>query len=504
MQALQRAVDASKGTMPEAVVEQAAAVHANAGDRLARGDAAVVVALAGGTGSGKSTLFNALAKDDFTAAGIRRPTTTDPSALVVGEVEGADALLDWLEVHKRYVPEASVEMDDGLIVLDLPDHDSIRSDHRATVDRLVQRVDVLVWVVDPQKYAQGLLHRGYLRALRQHADVLIVVLNKIDELERDEEQACQKDLQRILASEGLARVAVLPLSALHGTGIPALRDALSERARARTAAVLRIEADMRKAADDLAAHLGLPPEEALDPGPLVGVVSHAARVEDHTKAAAQRYVQIARRRTRPPLLRLVTGSARLIRRRRRADLADDWRPEAHDPSPVAIRHALHELAVHYGRGLARPWRSRLRQVGLHVSDPLQRLTQDALNRVTAVEPRRRWWPVMAFLWTLAELVVLAGLAWLAAPLVSEQLALPDPVQGFPLPAVAAVLGAVLWVLLLLARNLSVRAGARQHQQVMEHAYREQIAEAVQEAIAPLAVEIKTYQGLVEDLRTVSG
>ena len=74
----------------------------------------------------------------------------------------------------------TVAVDDGVILLDLPDHDSIRVDHKVTVDKLVQRVDVLLWVLDPQKYAQGLLHRGYLKDLRQHAEVQIVALNQID------------------------------------------------------------------------------------------------------------------------------------------------------------------------------------------------------------------------------------------------------------------------------------------------------------------------------------
>ena len=84
LHALERAVEASRGMMPAEVVDRASTVRSNAGERLARGDAAVVVALAGGTGSGKSTLFNNLAGDDVAEVGVRRPTTTDPVALVVG------------------------------------------------------------------------------------------------------------------------------------------------------------------------------------------------------------------------------------------------------------------------------------------------------------------------------------------------------------------------------------------------------------------------------------
>jgi GTP-binding protein EngB required for normal cell division len=363
LHALERALDASRGMMPEDVVDRASAVRANAGERLARGDAAIVVALAGGTGSGKSTLFNALAGDDIADVGIRRPTTTDPVALVVGEIEGADSLLDWLEVRKRFTPEAKLGLDSGLIVLDLPDHDSIRIDHKATVDRLVQRVDVLLWVLDPQKYAQGILHRGYLKDLRQHAEVQLVALNKVDELVAAERDACVTDLRRILASEGLGKVKIYPISATEGTGLGKLRGALSELADRRTAALQRIDGDLRKAADDLAAHLGLPPEKPLDPDPLVEVVGAAARVDDRAAAEAERYTVAARRATRPPLLRAI--SAIIPRRSPSSTFAlEDFDPEARDPSPVAVQHALQELSIQYGRGLTRPWRSRLREVAL--------------------------------------------------------------------------------------------------------------------------------------------
>ena len=51
------------------------------------------------------------------------------------------------------------------------------------VDRLVQLVDMMIWVVDPQKYADAALHDRYLRPLAQHADVMMIVLNQADRLD---------------------------------------------------------------------------------------------------------------------------------------------------------------------------------------------------------------------------------------------------------------------------------------------------------------------------------
>lgn len=507
LHALQRAVDASRGMMPDEVVDKAAAVRVNAGERLARGDAAVVVALAGGTGSGKSSLFNALAGEDVATVGVRRPTTTDPVALVVGDIEGSDSLLDWLEVRKRYTPSGPTDVHDGVVLLDLPDHDSIREDHRVTVDRLVARVDVLLWVLDPQKYAQGLLHRGYLKDLRQHADVQIVALNKVDQLSAAERDACATDLRRIMQGEGLGKVPILTISAKQGSGLEDVRAALADVAERKTAAMQRIDGDLRKAADDLAAHLGLPPEKPLDPDPLVDVVAGAARVDDRAAAEGGRYTAIARRRTRPPVLRALTGLAGR-RRERPSFVGEDFDPEARDPSPVSVQHALHDLAVTYGRGLTRPWRSRLRDVALHASEPLQQLTSEALGRVTASPPQRRWWRPMAALWGVFELIALIGLLWLAVLAASTYLDLPagDPpvVGGVSLPIVLAVGGVVGWLLVRLVRERLIATGAARYAQQVTRAYHTEISGAVKEAIAPLAVEIATYQRLVEDLRAVVG
>ena len=91
------------------------------------------------------------------------------------------------------------------MLLDLPDHDSTEKSNQLQVDRLVQLVDVMVWVVDPQKYADAVLHERYLRPLVEHAPVMVVVLNQVDRLRPTEREACLRDLRRLLDSEGLQK-----------------------------------------------------------------------------------------------------------------------------------------------------------------------------------------------------------------------------------------------------------------------------------------------------------
>src|SRR5207244_3223049 len=84
---------------------------------------------------------------------------------------------------------------------------------------IVALVDLLVWVVDPQKYADEALHRGYLRPLVGHDEVMVVVLNQVDKLAEAEVETCLKDLRRLLDADGLTTVRILATSARYGDGV---------------------------------------------------------------------------------------------------------------------------------------------------------------------------------------------------------------------------------------------------------------------------------------------
>ena len=98
------------------------------GERMRMSSSHTVVALAGGTGSGKSSLFNALSGATFSPPGVTRPTTRHAHACVWG-MEGAAPLLDWLGVQRRHRYARASALDEGetnltgLLLLDLPDHD---------------------------------------------------------------------------------------------------------------------------------------------------------------------------------------------------------------------------------------------------------------------------------------------------------------------------------------------------------------------------------------------
>ena len=225
---------------------------ARARERRALGAEMTVVAFAGSTGSGKSSLFNAVAGLDLAETGVRRPTTSEVLACVWGEHD-TGPLLDWVGVPaRRRVTRLSVldapyeahAWADGLVLLDLPDDDSVAEQHRVAVDRLLPRVDAVIWVTDPVKYADALLHEQYLAPLRRHGGVLTVVLNKVDQLSVADQALCLEDLSRLTAADGVAAAPVLAASAHAGTGLTALTQTVERVVRARSAVEERLAADL--------------------------------------------------------------------------------------------------------------------------------------------------------------------------------------------------------------------------------------------------------------------
>jgi GTP-binding protein EngB required for normal cell division len=257
----------------EELLAEAETLLRRSGERMRMSASHTVVALAGGTGSGKSSLFNALAGANFSPAGVMRPTTKHSHACVWG-MEGAAPLLDWLSVQRRHRYARASALDEGeasltgLLLLDLPDHDSVVTGSVALVDRLVKLVDMLVWVLDPLKYADAAVHRRYLVPLAGHAAVTMVVLNQVDTLSPDQAADCEADLRRLLDAEGLTETSVLVTSALTGAGLDELRLSLATAVATRRASVDRITADVDALLDRFAVYSGdpvpgwLPPEPA--------------------------------------------------------------------------------------------------------------------------------------------------------------------------------------------------------------------------------------------------
>ncbi|WP_405390794.1 50S ribosome-binding GTPase [Streptomyces sp. NBC_01102] len=259
LDALRELVGLSRARLDGDTLAEAGRVLDEASARQRLSSRHTVVAIAGATGSGKSTLFNALAGVQISDTGLRRPTTSAPIAC--SWTDGAAGLLDRLAIPgrlRRRPVQGGTETDEalqGLVLVDLPDHDSAATGHRDQVDRVLALVDAVIWVVDPEKYADAALHERYLRPLAGYAEITFVVLNQIDRLPGEAADLVLDDLRRLLDEDGMAvgehgepGATVMPLSALTGHGVGDLRELLGRFVQDRTAATRRLSADVDAAA----------------------------------------------------------------------------------------------------------------------------------------------------------------------------------------------------------------------------------------------------------------
>ncbi|MGW6898543.1 GTPase [Streptomyces sp. NPDC054919] len=262
LDALRELVGLSRARLDQATLAEAGRVLDEAAARQRLSSRHTVVAIAGASGSGKSTLFNSLAGAQISDTGLRRPTTAAPIAC--SWTDGAAGLLDRLAIPgrlRRRPYQGGTEADEalqGLVLVDLPDHDSAATGHREQVDRVLALVDAVIWVVDPEKYADAALHERYLRPLAGHAEVTFVVLNQVDRLPGDAADQVLDDLRRLLDEDGMALgehgepgATVLSLSALTGDGVGELRELLGRFVQERTAAARRLSADVDAVAASL-------------------------------------------------------------------------------------------------------------------------------------------------------------------------------------------------------------------------------------------------------------
>ncbi|HYN95809.1 MAG TPA: GTPase, partial [Pilimelia sp.] len=272
--AVQRFLRLTDDHVPPKELVQARTVVERSGARLALSRDHTVVALAGATGSGKSSLFNAVARLELSPVGVRRPTTGVAHACVWGPLDGATKLLDWVGVlpRHRFIRESALDGEDeaalrGLVLLDLPDFDSVERSHRMEVDRLLGLVDLVVWVVDPQKYADRVVHTAYLQQFRRHREVTVVVLNHADRLAPPDRSRVLDDLARLLEMDGLGGVPVLATSAAPPLMLDELRAQLERTVAERQAALRRLAGDLDTVVDGLGGLVGpAVAEDAVDRG----------------------------------------------------------------------------------------------------------------------------------------------------------------------------------------------------------------------------------------------
>jgi GTP-binding protein EngB required for normal cell division len=506
--ALEAARQAGAGRLEPDLLARVDAVLGGSRARAALSSEHTVVALAGGTGAGKSSLFNALAGGAVQDVGVRRPTTSDAAAWVRGD--GAGPLLDWLGIRERHEGDgrgdapaetpALPDAPEGLVLLDLPDHDSVVVEHRERAERLVERADLLVWVLDPQKYADAALHERYLRPLAGHADVMVLVLNQVDRLTPADAAACLADVRRLAREDGLGDVPVLGVSARTGAGLAELRALLADAVRRREAATARRTADVRAVARDVLAACGddLPDRassaaqaelyRALEAAAGVGTVVDAVRASALKRARAATGWPVTRwlGRLRPdPLRRLRLDHAGgpdrdpdLVR-----SSLPSQSPAVAAQARVAVRGYVRTVTQGAPEAWARAVDQRAADAVAGLPDTLDRAV--VATRLSAARPPRWWRAVDVVQWVLLG-VAAVGLLWLGVLAVLGYLQLPrggTPTwHGIPVPTGLLVVGVVAGLLLALVARALAGLGARRRARAARSRLRDAVATVADERV----------------------
>jgi GTP-binding protein EngB required for normal cell division len=421
----------------EELLSEASDLLDRAGQRLMLSSNHTVVSLAGGTGSGKSSLFNQLAGADFSTVGVTRPVTRDAHACVWG-VAGSGPLMEWLGVPRRYRYARSSALGRGeqslagLVLLDLPDHDSVLGHATDLVDNLVGLSDLMIWVLDPQKYADAAVHRRFLVPLAGHSEVIAVVLNQADLLTAGQIEDCVQDLRRLLDSEGLHDAQILVTSAKTGDGIEELRKLLVNTVSARKATVARIAADVDMLVSQFEPYGAVEgadsdsPDETLPAGTtrdLVTAFAAAAGVGGIGDALRSARELRALDYVGWPVSWLVErlSSRDPIRKIRLGKIWADLRGVTAGPAGMQqaeIDNALTQVADERVPALPKPWsrtvRTAVRSRAADIPAAVSAEIGAALPADAAVD---RWWRTIGVVQGLLLGCVLVGLAWSVALLI---------------------------------------------------------------------------------------
>jgi len=504
LQGLEEAVAAARGRLDDALLDETEATVARATGRLKLSAHHTVVAIAGATGSGKSSTYNALTGLELSSTGVRRPTTSWATACVWGS-EGAEEVLDWLGIPPRHQTMRDSMLDSkhddealtGVVLMDLPDHDSTEVAHHLEVDRLVELADLLVWVLDPQKYADAALHDRYLAPYNTHAGVMLIVLNHIDTVPEDKRQGMVDDVKRLLDVDGLGSVKVIPISAREGIGVDELRQEVASRVEQKKSTTVRVEADVAAAAGRLDRAGGDAPERVVTADrarALEQRVAEAAGVPTIVGAVERSIRSRAARAVAWPPAALVAG----LGRRREDELLAGYRagsqPQAVAVQRAAVDNSIRDLADETAQGLGTPWADAVRDAATARLEE----TDDALDRgLTSVDLRAdrvpSWVGLVRVLQWLLFLGAIGGGAWWAVLAVQDTLDDAPEVSGLPLPAVVLAAGLVVGLLLWLVFRPLAGGAARARRDDADAALREVMSDVLEkQVVTPTNAVLSSY------------
>ena len=568
---LKEAISYGEGRVPETVLLDAAETLERLSQRRELSTEHTVIGFFGATGSGKSTLFNAIAGQNIALSAPTRPTTSTVQA-AIWEAEGSEELLDWLGIDKRVYPQTQAlaaeeasggavapnavtepapglfnrirravggrgEMrtrTGGLILLDMPDFDSVTTTNRDLAARMMRYVDVLVWVVDPQKYADAVIHRDFMVPLAASGAQALCVLNQADKLAPAEVPAVLASLTRLLQAEGTEAhllAAPIAVSARTGEGVDVLRDLLAQVAAAKSLSLQRTDAQLRATASQLRTYAGgegavLAGAYALEAEQkLVKACYTSSQAEQVLQAATASYRRAAGQHTgwiltrwmsrlkADPLRRLHLGQQDEKKNSSKAEKSAGMLGSESENAPELVASSLPPLSAAQKAGMANAVRQYSKQMAARIDEPWKRSMKEAALSREAELPEllerdmmridyglgrtRAPWVIFNTLQWIALLSALAGVGWLTliSGMAYLQIQLPPAPtpegSPVPLPTLLLLLGILLGIASAGVGRLLTAMGSRYYARKLRGRLQTGVEKAVQSCVvAPVQLEAK--------------
>ena len=575
---LKEAISYGEGRVPETVLLDATETLERLSQRRELSTEHTVIGVFGATGSGKSTLFNAIAGQNIALSAPTRPTTSTVQA-AIWEAEGSEELLDWLGIDKRVYPQTQAltaegeatedngagggaaapnavtepapglfnrirraiggrgEMrtrTGGLILLDMPDFDSVTTTNRDLAARMMRYVDVLVWVVDPQKYADAVIHRDFMVPLAASGAQALCVLNQADKLAPAEVPAVLASLTRLLQAEGTEAhllSAPIAVSARTGEGVDVLRDLLAQVAAAKSLSLQRTDAQLHATASQLRTYAGgegtvLAGAYALDAEQkLVQACYTSSHAEQVLQAATASYRRAAGQHTgwiltrwmsrlkADPLRRLHLGQQDETKSTSKAERSAGMLGSDSENAPELVASSLPPLSAAQKAGMANAVRQYSKQMANRIDEPWKRSIKEAALSREAELPEllerdmmridyglgrtRAPWVIFNALQWIALLSALAGVAWLTliSGMAYLQIQLPPAPtpegSPVPLPTLLLLLGVLLGIASAGVGRLLTAMGSRYYARKLRGRLQTGVEKAVQSCVvAPVQQEAK--------------
>ena len=581
---LKDAISYGEGRVPETVLLDAAETLERLSQRRELSTEHTVIGFFGATGSGKSTLFNAIAGQNIALSAPTRPTTSTVQA-AIWEAEGSEELLDWLGIDKRVYPQTQALATEGettegneaggnnkvaggvaapnavtepapglfnrirravggrgemrtrtggLILLDMPDFDSVTTTNRDLAARMMRYVDVLVWVVDPQKYADAVIHRDFMVPLAASGAQALCVLNQADKLAPAEVPAVLASLTRLLQAEGTEAhllAAPIAVSARTGEGVDVLRDLLAQVAAAKSLSLQRTDAQLHATASQLRTYDGgegtvLAGAYALEAEQkLVKACYSSSQAEQVLQAATASYRRAAGQRTgwiltrwmsrlkADPLRRLHLGQQDETKSTSKAEKSAGMLGSDSENAPELVASSLPPLSAAQKAGMANAVRQYSKQMAARIDEPWKRSMKEAALSREAELPEllerdmvridyglgrtRAPWVIFNALQWIALMSALVGVGWLTliSGLAYLQIQLPPAPtpegSPVPLPTLLLLLGVLLGIASAGVGRLLTAMGSRYYARKLRGRLQTGVEKAVQSCVvAPVQQEAK--------------